>query len=260
MPSGSACPLPLSGRRLPSLRMAGVEESDGPPTLCRRGVLASLAGTALLGGPMGGKADDAIVAEGQQLASFEDPLGMFRVSLPPKWYKVRPKDKGDLPDARGKGRRGSRIFSAGDLSNQFAPKILSVERLPVATLLGDAGVILKPEDGPVASAWTEVGRPQAVAGLLVNRRDDESTAMGKGMVSRLVEDSVKIEEGFLTFVTVTDIPVSRPEILEEETGKREIRRYSIYRGFLRPNELEATTKPEPGSGVPIITGVWVSVE
>ena len=57
---------------------------------------------------------------------FVDPQGLFSLVVPSKFYKIRRTDKGDLPDEKtGKGRRGSSIFTAGDLSKA---EIIAVER------------------------------------------------------------------------------------------------------------------------------------
>ena len=57
---------------------------------------------------------------------FVDPQGLFSIVVPSKFYKIRRSDKGDLPDEKtGKGRRGSSIFTAGDLSKA---EIIAVER------------------------------------------------------------------------------------------------------------------------------------
>jgi hypothetical protein len=56
-------------------------------------------------------------AAATNLIPFKDPLGLFELGVPKGWFKVRPTVKGDLPNAEGKGRRGARIFSAGDVSD-----------------------------------------------------------------------------------------------------------------------------------------------
>jgi len=64
-----------------------------------------------------------------EMKLFVDPQGLFVINVPAKFYKIRRQDKGDLPDEKtGKGRRGSSIFTAGDLSKA---EIIAVERYVV---------------------------------------------------------------------------------------------------------------------------------
>jgi hypothetical protein len=124
---------------------------------------AFLLGVAAVGAPA--LADDAATATAAApaaafaavtgLATFQDPLKLFAVDLPKGWYKVRPTADGDLPDSDGNGRRGPRIFSAGDVSNPYAPQILSVERFPMTALFQDVGMGKGKAD---AAAWQDVGK------------------------------------------------------------------------------------------------------
>ena len=148
---------------------------------------------------------------------------------------------------------------------QFAPKILSVERYPAAAILIDAGV--KPEALGDLSTWPQLGGGKRIAELIANRRDAESVSNGKATVTRIVPESVKISESTLEFQAVQDIPVMRPDLLEEQVtstlteslrclsclivmqlahratcfrngqaGLRELKRISIFRGELRTGE------------------------
>lgn len=57
---------------------------------------------------------------------FIDPLQLFIVTVPTRYYVVRRTAKGDLPDEKtGKGRRGSSIFTSGDLTKT---QVISIER------------------------------------------------------------------------------------------------------------------------------------
>lgn len=89
------------------------------------------------------------------LAPYKDPLNLFNVKIPKGWYKVRPTAEGDLPDSDGNGRRGPRIFSAGDVSNPYAPQILSIERFPMTALFEDVGM---GKGASSASAWQDIGK------------------------------------------------------------------------------------------------------
>lgn len=58
-----------------------------------------------------------------EMKLFEDPL--FKLSVPSNFFTLRRTQKGDLPDSKtGKGRRGSSIFTAGNMGKA---EIISVE-------------------------------------------------------------------------------------------------------------------------------------
>jgi len=216
-----------------------------------------------------------------KLAVFKDPVGLFEVGLPKGWFKVRPTVAGDLPNANGVGRRGARIFSAGDVSDPYAAKILSVERYPASALLllepttklqqGSSVPEASPstpkspsQAGDKAETWREVGSlsPAALANALVNRRDAE-TSQAQGMTSmttRVVKNSVEVsgDGKTLRFMTITDVPVMRPDLLEEQTGRREIVRLSLFRGEIRAGETMKVSDEELPRA--IITALWTSVE
>ena len=57
---------------------------------------------------------------------FVDPKGLFVINVPNRFFAIRRTVKGDLPDeATGKGRRGSSIFTAGDMSKA---EVVAIER------------------------------------------------------------------------------------------------------------------------------------
>jgi hypothetical protein len=61
-----------------------------------------------------------------EMKEFVDPLKLFSLKVPKTFYTLRRTEKGDLPDAKtGKGRRGSSIFTAGDLAKA---EVVAVER------------------------------------------------------------------------------------------------------------------------------------
>ena len=58
-----------------------------------------------------------------EMQVFEDPL--FSVRVPKTFFTLRRTQKGDLPDAKtGKGRRGSSIFTAGNMAKA---EVIAVE-------------------------------------------------------------------------------------------------------------------------------------
>ena len=60
-----------------------------------------------------------------EMKTFVDPYGMFDIEVPQDFYTLRRTAKGDLPDAKGKGRRGSSIFTAGNMAKA---EVVAVER------------------------------------------------------------------------------------------------------------------------------------
>jgi hypothetical protein len=75
-------------------------------------------------------ADDAQVDNPSPITTpmkkFVDPQGLFEIEIPTNFFAIRRTVKGDLPDAEtGTGRRGSSIFTAGDLNKA---EVVAVER------------------------------------------------------------------------------------------------------------------------------------
>jgi len=62
-----------------------------------------------------------------EMKTFVDPVdGYFTLKVPASFYTIRRSSKGDLPDPKtGQGRRGSSIFTAGDLKKA---EVIAVER------------------------------------------------------------------------------------------------------------------------------------
>jgi hypothetical protein len=60
------------------------------------------------------------------MKEFLDPQGLFSIRVPQEFFTLRRTQKGDLPDAKtGKGRRGSSIFTAGNMAKA---EVVAVER------------------------------------------------------------------------------------------------------------------------------------
>lgn len=57
------------------------------------------------------------------MKSVQDSL--FSISVPSRFFAIRRSAKGDLPDEKGRGRRGGTIFTAGDLSKA---EVIAIER------------------------------------------------------------------------------------------------------------------------------------
>jgi hypothetical protein len=61
-----------------------------------------------------------------EMKKFVDPIGLFEIVVPKRFFSIRRSAKGDLPDEKtGQGRRGSSIFTAGDMGKA---EVVAVER------------------------------------------------------------------------------------------------------------------------------------
>ena len=61
-----------------------------------------------------------------EMKDFVDPVGYFSIRIPKYFFALRRSAKGDLPDPKtGQGRRGSSIFTAGDMRKA---ELVAVER------------------------------------------------------------------------------------------------------------------------------------
>ena len=69
---------------------------------------------------------DGVDVSSIEMKEFVDPYGLFSINVPNSFYTLRRKAKGDLPDEKtGKGRRGSSIFTAGNMAKA---EVIAVER------------------------------------------------------------------------------------------------------------------------------------
>ena len=60
------------------------------------------------------------------MKTFIDPLGLFVIIVPQRFFSLRRSAKGDLPDTKtGQGRRGSSIFTSGDMAKA---EVVAIER------------------------------------------------------------------------------------------------------------------------------------
>ena len=67
-----------------------------------------------------------VAATKTEMKEFVDPLGLFTIRVPKSFFTLRRTVKGDLPDDKtGKGRRGSSIFTAGNMAKA---EVIAVER------------------------------------------------------------------------------------------------------------------------------------
>ena len=110
----------------PSSSLPSVGSDCHTNTDTRRHALAklSLGLATLLSAPLVSRADIDVSAI--EMKEFVDPYGLFSINVPNGFYTLRRKAKGDLPDEKtGKGRRGSSIFTAGNMAKA---EVIAVER------------------------------------------------------------------------------------------------------------------------------------
>ncbi len=71
-------------------------------------------------------ASPAVVQNTIEMKTFLDPKGLFAINVPKRFFAIRRTVKGDLPNEKtGQGRRGSSIFTAGDMSKA---EVVAIER------------------------------------------------------------------------------------------------------------------------------------
>ena len=160
----------------------------------------------------------------------------FTLTLPKRFFALRRRAKGDLPDEKtGQGRRGSTLFNAGDLAKA---EVIAVERFPVKVLLEEAGVSPDAIVSADLSTIQKLGSAETIAELLALRRDKDKP--GSGNRSIVQKDSVKISEDgkTLQFALRANIEVQKPDELFKQMGV-----YGLYRDSL----CKATLESEDGN-------------
>lgn len=208
-----------------------------PSTPTRRDWLNGLAVAAtgtLISSPVMARADDAVasVAEAPvliplEMKEFVDPAGLFSLRVPKGFYTLRRTQKGDLPDAKtGKGRRGSSIFTAGNMAKA---EVVAVERFPTRVLLEENGV----EPTGDLSTFPAIGDAKAIASLIILRREKDSQSQG----ARVLESVDVTPDGkTLTFKLRTEIEVQKPELLLEQMGVSQLFRVTVAKATLDSND------------------------
>jgi len=183
-------------------------------------------------------ADVTAVAQQQQqqqpveMKLYTDPL--FTLRIPSRYYTLRRTAKGDLPNAQtGTGRRGSSIFTAGDMSKA---EVIAVERFPIRVLLEEAGVAPDAIREAELNRIEKIGTPQTVAELLALRRDrDKSGSSNRSVVQR---DSIKVSDDgkTISFALRVQIDVQKPELLMEQMGVSELYRDTLGKATLEGDD------------------------
>lgn len=156
-----------------------------------------------------------------EMKLFEDPL--FILSVPKGFFTLRRTQKGDLPDSKtGNGRRGSSIFTAGNMAKA---EVIAVERYPVQVLLAENGIS---PTGDLTS-FPALGDASVIASLIVARREKDSINQGTRKIENL---SVSPEGKQLTFRLRTEIEVQKPELLMEQFGVSQLFRITVAKASL----------------------------
>jgi len=172
---------------------------------------------------------DVTTAEAVEMKTFVDPKGLFVLNVPKRFFVIRRTVKGDLPNEEtGEGRRGSSIFTAGDMSKV---ELVAVERFPVTSLLQTAGVKATGD----LSTFPSLGDSTAIATLIALRRDKDKPGQSK---ANLLPESVTLSPDgrSLYFQLSTEVDVQKPDLLMEQTGIGEIVRITLAKASLESGD------------------------
>lgn len=187
--------------------------------------------SVLLTSPTIARADDAVAVAPAptplEMKDFVDPAGLFSLRVPKNFYTLRRTQKGDLPDAKtGKGRRGSSIFTAGNMAKA---EVVAVERFPTRVLLEENGIQATGD----LSTFPAIGDAKAIASLITLRREKDSQVLGARVL-----DSVDVSPDgkTLSFRLRTEIEVQKPELLLEQMGVSQLFRVTVAKATLNSED------------------------
>jgi hypothetical protein len=164
-----------------------------------------------------------------EMKEFIDPQGLFSIRVPNSFYTLRRTAKGDLPDVKtGKGRRGSSIFTAGNMAKA---EVVAVERFPTRLLLEENGI---DSTGELAT-FPSLGEPAAIAKLINLRRDKDKAGMANTII---LPDSLAVSADGkeLRYMLKTEIDVQKPELLLEQYGVSQLFRVTTAKATLRSSD------------------------
>lgn len=166
-----------------------------------------------------------------EMKTFIDPKGLFIIQVPKRFFAIRRTVKGDLPDeTTGKGRRGSSIFTAGDMAKA---EVIAIERFPTVVLLEEEGILPSGD----LTTFPAIGKSETIAELIASRRDRERQS-NDAMRSNVIPGSVKLyDDGkTLEFELSTEINVQKPDLLLEQTGLDRLVRKTLAKATLNSND------------------------
>lgn len=190
--------------------------------------VAAVAGSSLVASPIIARAEDAAVAPTPlEMKEFVDPAGLFSLRVPKSFYTLRRTQKGDLPDAKtGKGRRGSSIFTAGNMAKA---EVVAVERFPTRVLLEENGI----QPTGDLSTFPAIGDAKAIASLITLRREKDSPVSGARTMDAV---DVSPDGKTLSFRLRTEIEVQKPELLLEQMGVSQLFRITVAKATLNSED------------------------
>lgn len=213
-------------RRLPDLQPPTEKLSSSH---IRRQIFRDVLSSAILvGGTVVVQNDGAFADDSTpisiEMKSFVDPQGLFALNVPKRFFVIRRSAKGDLPNEKGQGRRGSSIFTAGDMAKA---EVVAVERFPTAVLLEENGIAAIGD----LSTIKAIGDPATVANLIAIRRDKEKGGNSK---AKVVPDSIVVSPDGkeLKFQLRDELSVQKPELLLEQTGVSQLFRVTSAKASL----------------------------
>ncbi len=172
-----------------------------------------------------------------EMKTFLDPMGLFVIQIPKRFFALRRSSQGDLPDAKGQGRRGSSIFTAGDLAKA---EVIAIERFPIEGLLEENGIVVSSGGGADdLSTFGAIGKPSAVATLLNQHRERSRPGQSTAVV---VPDSWSLSQDGkeLEFMVKAEIEVQKPELLLEQYGVSRLFRVTVAKASLESNDGNVT--------------------
>ncbi|GMH55795.1 hypothetical protein TL16_g01994 [Triparma laevis f. inornata] len=185
--------------------------------------------------------------------------GEFALRVPTKFYILRRKDKGDLPDKvrrirrqrrdvlssgspnlfltltrlqNGNGRRGATIFTAG---NMASASVIAVERFPVKSLLDEAGIA---SGGDLTSfGGLGIGAEKLAELLNLRREKERNNSKARTLVMKEGGNAPMLENETLRFQLRSDIDVQKPELLLEQEGVSELVRFTDAKALIKKGEM-----------------------
>ena len=161
--------------------------------------------------------------------NFVDPLGMFAVTVPESFFVLRRQNKGDLPNAKtGQGRRGSSIFTAGNMAKA---EIIAVERFPTKLLLEEYGIDATGD----LDHFSSLGNAKSIANL-INLRRDRDKPNGAAKITDIESASYSQNDKILTFTMKQEIDVQKPELLMETYGVDRLFRITTAKASLEATD------------------------
>jgi hypothetical protein len=113
-------------------------------------------------------------------------------------------------------------------------EIVAIERFPVKALLEEEGI----DSSGDLSTFTSIGKPEAVANLIIRRRDRDNKRgqQQKTQTEILPPVAISPDDKTLMFTLKTTIEVMKPELLLEQTGSSQLVRVTLAKATLQSND------------------------